>query len=174
MTAQLQIRDEPLTKAHRLSAFACGDDALDRHLRRHARALSSLNRSRTIVAVEPERPGDPVAFATLMPGAVDVSAADQNRLDRYWQTEVPAVHVSHFAVSRTVQQLGIGTALLLAVGLRVLPLAAEGKALVLVVHAPPGPWPTSLCRHFGAVAFADAPDRLVIPLATLAGAAASL
>jgi hypothetical protein len=87
---------------------------------------------------------------------------------------VPVVRVTQLAVTTALQNLGIGTALVFAVAMRALTLAADGRALALVVDAPSMRWHTALTQRLGAVALSDQPTQVVLPLATVSAAMTSV
>jgi GNAT superfamily N-acetyltransferase len=109
---------EPITAAHDLSAFDCGEPALNDWLRQ--RALRNENRfSRTYVVCED---GHVVAYYCLSAGAVERTAAP-GRLRRNAPDSVPVSIIGRLAVSRSHAGRGIGTDLL-ADALRRIALAA--------------------------------------------------
>lgn len=120
----------PLTDAHDLASFDCGEPALNDWLRQ--RALKNENRfSRTFVVCAGARV---VAFVCISAGAVDRAAAP-GRLRRNAPDAIPASVIGRLAVDRAYAGQGIG-ADLLADALRRIALASRsiGVAAVLV-HA---------------------------------------
>jgi hypothetical protein len=57
--------------------------ALDDQLRLRAAALSPVGHSPTLVAVEPSREHQVIAYATVVPCALDLRQAPIDRLNRY-------------------------------------------------------------------------------------------
>jgi GNAT superfamily N-acetyltransferase len=167
MTAAIDSLVLLLDRTHATGGFACGTKELDAHLKHEALAQSQSGRSTTLVAVDPKHPREVLGFATVAPCLLDLSLAPLAALDRYWQVEVPAVRVTHFAVSLALQRLGLGTALLFAVAKRCLAVASEGKAWLMVIEVPTERSRATLKRCFGALALEATGSTLVVPLATV-------
>lgn len=120
----------PLSAAHDLSRFDCGEPVLNDWLR--TRALRKESRfSRTYVVCEGNAV---VAYYSISVGAVQRTSAP-GKLRRNAPDTVPVSVIGRFAVSRTVAGKGLGTDLL-ADALRRIAIASQsiGMAAVLV-HA---------------------------------------
>jgi GNAT superfamily N-acetyltransferase len=119
---------EPITADHDLSAFDCGEPALDEWLKQ--RALRNESRfSRTYVVCDARRV---VAYYCVSAGAVDRAAAP-GRLRRNSPDSIPVSIIGRLAVSRSHAGQGLG-ADLLADALRRIAIAAAsiGIGAVLV------------------------------------------
>jgi len=119
---------EPINADHDLSAFDCGEPALDEWLKQ--RALRNESRfSRTYVVCEANRV---IAYYCLSAGAVERAAAP-GRLRRNSPDSIPVSIIGRLAVSRSHGGRGLG-ADLLADALRRIAIAAAsiGIGAVLV------------------------------------------
>lgn len=160
--------EEPVSKRHNRDAFDCGEEALNEFLRLHARRSHDLGGAKTFLAI-----GDSdkriLGFYTLSPGSLEFARTPdlvRHGLGRY---DVPVFRLARLAVDRGMQGHGLGGQLLLAAGRRCLLAAAEVGGVALLIdakNAKVARWYGS----FGAVALADAPLTLLLPLATLAAA----
>jgi GNAT superfamily N-acetyltransferase len=156
---------EPITAGHDLSAFDCGEPALDEWLRQ--RALRNESRfSRTYVLCED---GHVIAYYCLSAGAIERAAAP-GRLRRNAPDSIPVSIIGRLAVSRGHAGRGLGTDLL-ADALRRIALAASsiGIGAVLVQAKDEG------ARRFylGKAEFIEFPEgsrTLFLPIETVVAA----
>ncbi|SFK50212.1 GNAT family N-acetyltransferase [Methylorubrum salsuginis] len=120
----------PLTAEHDLSAFACGEPALDEWLRH--RALKNESRfSRTYVVCDGNRV---VAYFCISAGAVERSAAP-GKVRRNAPDTIPVSVIGRLAVSRDHAGRGLG-ADLLSDALRRIALASRSIGIgAVIVHA---------------------------------------
>jgi GNAT superfamily N-acetyltransferase len=120
----------PLTAEHDLSAFDCGEPALNEWLRH--RALKNESRfSRTYVVCEGNRV---VAYFCISAGAVERAAAP-GKLRRNAPDTIPVAVIGRLAVSRNHAGKGVGTDLL-SDALRRIALASQSIGMgAVLVHA---------------------------------------
>jgi len=120
----------PLTGEHDLSAFDCGEPALNEWLRH--RALKNESRfSRTYVVCEGNRV---VAYFCISAGAVERAAAP-GKLRRNAPDTIPVAVIGRLAVSRNHAGKGVGTDLL-SDALRRIALASQSIGMgAVLVHA---------------------------------------
>lgn len=121
---------QPLTAAHDLSAFDCGEPALNDWLRQ--RALKNESRfSRTYVVCDEARV---VGYFCISAGAVDREAAP-GKVRRNAPDTIPVSVIGRLAVSRDHAGQGLG-ADLLADALRRIALASQSIGIgAVLVHA---------------------------------------
>ena len=98
---------EPLTEAHDLGDFSCGEASLDDWLKRRARANQASGASRTYVVCEDNRV---VGYYALASGVVLVENAP-GRFRRNMPNPIPVAVLARLAVDRECQGQGIGRAL---------------------------------------------------------------
>ena len=160
---------EPLTRAHDRAAFSCGVASLDHYL--HAIASQDQRRHAAAVFVLVERRAHVIAgYYTLAATAVELAAlpeAVQRKLPRY--PAVPATLIGRLAVSRAHQGQGLGGLLLINALDRSLRQCAEVAAALVVVDALDEA-ATAFYRHFGFLPIPDEPQRLFLPMTTVARA----
>lgn len=117
----------PLSADHDLTAFDCGEPALDEWLQR--RAIRNESRfSRTYVVCEGNRV---VAYYCIAAGAVDRQAAP-GKVRRNAPDSIPVSVIGRLAVSRSHAGRGLG-ADLLADALRRIALASQSIAIAAVL-----------------------------------------
>lgn len=122
---------QPLTAAHHLQAFDCGNLPLNSWLRLHALQAQASGSARTFVVTED---GQVVGYYSLTVGQVDtLSAPDRIRkgMARY---PIPVVLLARLAVSRQVQGRGIGRGLLQDAIRRTLMIAEQAGIRALLAH----------------------------------------
>jgi len=120
----------PLTGEHDLSAFDCGEPALNEWLRH--RALKNESRfSRTYVVCEGDRV---VAYFSISAGAVERAAAP-GKIRRNAPDTIPVAVIGRLAVSRNHAGKGVGTDIL-SDALRRIALASQSVGMgAVLVHA---------------------------------------
>jgi predicted GNAT family N-acyltransferase len=157
---------ELLGKGHDRRTFSCGNAALDRYLREQAGQDSRKNAARTYVLSDD---GTLVrGFYTLSAASVALSSvpdAATKKLARY--PDVPALLIGRLAVSELEQGKGTGRMLLMDALYRCLNASVELGASLVVVDSK-DERAASFYEHYGFVRLADDPDRLVLPMATVA------
>jgi GNAT superfamily N-acetyltransferase len=122
---------EPLTEAHDLGDFSCGEASLDDWLKRRARANQASGASRTYVVCEDNRV---VGYYALASGVVLVENAP-GRCRRNMPNPIPVAVLARLAVDRECQGQGIGRALFRDAARRVAQAADAIGIRGIVVHA---------------------------------------
>jgi GNAT superfamily N-acetyltransferase len=123
---------EPLSAAHRLDDFECGEPALDDWLKRRALANQASGASRTFVVADES--GRVRGYYALAAGAVSHQLAT-SRVRRNMPDPVPVMVLGRLAVDRHTQGIHLGAALLQdAVG-RAHAVSEHAGVRALLVHA---------------------------------------
>ena len=123
---------EPLTDAHSVDDFDCGEATLDDWLRRRARANQSSGASRTFVAADPE--GRVRAYYAMAAGAVSHQLAT-SRVRRNMPDPVPVMVLARLAVDRRAQGIHLGASLLQDAVDRAHAVSQHAGVRALLVHA---------------------------------------
>jgi GNAT superfamily N-acetyltransferase len=157
------FRLEPLSDVHDRSAFACGEEALDRYLRTQVSQDMRRRIASCFVAIE-SATGRLAAYYTIASASVptvDLPAGLTRRLPRY--PSLPAVRIGRLAVDLAFRGFGLGGALL-------------ADALARTLQAPPAVYTllvgaksdaaAAFYRHYGFLPLATQPRTLFLPLAT--------
>ena len=166
-------REEPIARHHDRSGFDCGSPELNEYLVRFARQNHLSGGAKTFVAVSPTAPTTVLGYYSISPGAVEfahVPAALTRKLGRY---DVPVFRLGRLAIGRPAQGKGLGGDLLLAAGARALAVAAEVGGIALAIDAKDDS-AAAWYGRFGAVRLLDDPLKLVLPLAVISAALASM
>jgi GNAT superfamily N-acetyltransferase len=121
----------PLTTAHDLAPFDCGEPALDEWLKRRALRNEVTGASRTYVVCAGETV---VGYYCLAAGAIIRDAAP-GPVRRNMPDPIPVMVLGRLAVDRTCQRQGLGRALLRDAILRVLHASGIAGITALLVHA---------------------------------------
>ncbi|MEW5773455.1 MAG: GNAT family N-acetyltransferase [Thermodesulfobacteriota bacterium] len=156
----------PLTPAHDLTAFACGEPILDSWLRRHALRNERAGASRTYVVAES---GRVAGYYALAAGSIRQSAT-AGRIRRNMPNPVPAMVLGRLAVDLGFQGRGLGRALLRDAVLRTLQAAHIAGIRALLVHA----LHERAARFYARAGFAPSPCDPLVLMVLLQDAAASL
>lgn len=121
----------PLTDQHDTAAFSCGTDTLDLWLKRRAWKNQIQGASRTYVLGNERRVLTCYALAS---GAVTTASAT-GKFRRNMPDLIPVVVLGRLAVDTLLQGRGVGRALILDAGLRVLQAADAIGVRGLIVQA---------------------------------------
>lgn len=122
---------ELLSDRHNISAFECGEPALDDCLRRRARANQISGASRTYVLAENDRV---VGYYSIAAGAIAVSEAP-GRVRRNMPDPIPMAVLGRLAIDRTSQRRGLGRLMLRDAALRTAQAAQVIGVRGILVHA---------------------------------------
>lgn len=155
----------PLTEAHELAGFRCGEPALDDRLQRRARANQASGASRTYVACEGR---GVVGYYCLASGAIAVAAAP-SRVRRNMPDPIPMAVIGRLAAHQDRDGRGLGRALLRDAVLRVVQAAAIVGVRGILVHA----LSPAAKRFYERHGFRESPADPMTLLVTLADAQAA-
>ena len=123
---------QPLTEAHLLHEFQCGEAVLDTWLQRRALANQLSRFSRTFVVADSD--DRVVGYYTLAAGSVARQAAIA-AMKRNAPNPIPVVVLARLAVDRRAQGIKLGGALLQDAVVRVLNASADIGVRALLAHA---------------------------------------
>ena len=123
---------EKLDAGHDLSAFDCGEPALDEWLRRRALQNEESGASRTYAICAGQR--RVVGYYALAVGAV-AHAGAPGRVRRNMPDPVPVMVLGRLAIDQAWQGRGLGPALLRDAVLRTLQAAGIAGIRAILVHA---------------------------------------
>ena len=122
----------PLTAAHRLDDFACGEAELDDWLKRRALSNQSSGASRSFVVTD--EGGRVHAYYAMAAGAVSHQRATSG-VRRNMPDPVPVMVLARLAVDRRAQGLHLGAALLQDAVNRAVAVSQNAGVRALLVHA---------------------------------------
>jgi GNAT superfamily N-acetyltransferase len=162
-------REEAITKRHDRKNFDCGSAELNEYLRRYARQNHESGGAKTFVAVPPTDPDHMLGYYSISPGAIEFAKVPISLTRRLGQYEVPVFRLGRLAVRLSIQGSGLGSALLLAAGVRALSVAAEVGGVALAIDAK-DERAAAWYERFGAMRLVDDQTKLILPLTTLAEA----
>ena len=162
-------QEAPISRTHNRESFDCGEPLLNEFLLRHARQNNDKGGAKTFVAAPSNDGGRILGFYSLSPASIDYSrvpALVKQGLARY---DVPVFRLGRLAVDRTMQGRGLGGQLLLSAGRRCIRAAIEVGGVALLIDAK-NERVARWYEAYGAIALLDAPQSLVLPLATIQAA----
>jgi GNAT superfamily N-acetyltransferase len=149
-------------RAHRVEAFACGDERLDRWLRAYAGQGQRRDAARTFVTAELD--GEVAGYYTLVAAQVEHGQASVNvRRGLPRQFPIPVALLARLAVATRHQGTGLGRSLLLDALQRVVRASNELAIRAVTVDAL-DERAASFYRGFGFEPSDLAPSTLMIPL----------
>lgn len=159
-------REEPIAKRHDRNSFDCGEPELNEFLRKHARQSHDRGAAKTFLAVAEADGRTILGFYSLCPASLEYARTPDGVRKGLARHDVPVFRLARLAVSRAAQGKGLGGQLILAAGRRCLLAATEVGGVAMLIDAKndrAAKWYAS----YGAIPLADAPDCLVLPLATV-------
>lgn len=162
MTARLTAPVAFDRGAHRVEAFSCGEDALDRWLRAYAGQSQRRDTARTFVTAEMD--GKVAGYYTLVAAQVEREQATvsvSHGLSRHFP--IPVALLARLAVATPHQGAGLGRTLLLDALRRVL-RASDQLAIRAVTVDALSDRAASFYRRFGFEPSSLAPNTLMVPL----------
>ena len=123
---------EPLSAAHHLADFSCGEPILDEWLQRRALPNQETGASRTYVLLD--KTGAVVGYYALAAGALLTKEAS-GRIRRNMPDPIPVMVLGRLAIATTHQNRGLGRDLLRDAILRTLQAAQIAGFRAMLVHA---------------------------------------
>lgn len=126
------LRLEKLSRQHAVETFDCGDDALNRYLRRFALPNQTAQAGQTYVALSDDAV---IGYFTLVVGSVSHDDAEGRLRKGLARHPIPVMILARLAVARDWQGRGVGAGLLRDAVLRTFAAAEIAGIRALVVHA---------------------------------------
>lgn len=123
---------QPLTTAHRLDEFSCGEQVLDDWLRRRAISNQARGASRTFVVTAAD--GRVYGYYAMAAGAVSQQLATGG-VRRNMPEPIPVMVLARLAVDHRAQGIKLGGALLQDAVNRALVVSQNTGVRALLVHA---------------------------------------
>ncbi len=158
--------EAPIARSHDRKAFDCGNEALNRFLREHARQSHRVGGAKTFVAAPVDDAARILGFYSLSPTSLvyaQTPAIARKGLARH---DVPMFRLARLAVDLSVQGRGLGGGLLIAAGKRCMAVAQEVGGVGLYIDAKDEA-ADNWYRGYGAVPLLDNPLGLVLSFVTL-------
>lgn len=154
---------EALASRHDRSAFASGEERLDRYFKTQVTQDIRRRVANCFVAVEAAT-GQVAAYYTIASASVstpDLPPDEAKRLPRY--PTLPAVRIGRFAVDRQFQGRGLGKALLADAAVKAMGAAPASFALLVDAKDEQA---VNFYQHHGFRPLGSLPKVLFLPLAT--------
>ncbi len=123
---------KPLSRAHRLDGFDCGEAVLDEWLKRRALANQDSGASRTFVVIEDDQ--CVYGYYAMAAGAVTHAMATTS-IRRNMPDPVPVMVLARLAVDRRAQGIRLGASLLQDAVNRAVAVSHNAGVRALLVHA---------------------------------------
>jgi GNAT superfamily N-acetyltransferase len=169
----LDWREEPVAKKHDRSSFDCGEPALNEFLRRHARQSHDRGAAKTFLAISNTDGKTILGFYSLCAASLEYARTPEIVRKGLARHDVPVFRLGRLAVSLSVQGQGLGGQLILAAGRRCLRAATEVGGVALLIDAK-NERVANWYRSYGALPLVDAPLSMLLPLATIEDALATI
>jgi GNAT superfamily N-acetyltransferase len=159
--------EEPVSKSQDRKGFNCGDAELNEFLAKYARQSHESGSAKTFCAIDGTQPGKILGFYSITPAQLDYERMPGGLRKGLPRHDVGGFRLARLATDLSVQGQGLGGQLLGAAARRVILAAASVGGLIFVIDAKneqAADWYAS----YGAVRLDDAPQTLVMSLATFA------
>lgn len=161
-------RIEPLARHHDRAAFSCGNDTLDHYLKELAGQDARRHVAAPFILVADGDKKTVLGYYTLSSFTVelgDLPAGVARKLPSY--PLVPVTLLGRLAVDRHYKGQNLGELLLIDALRRAYAQSSQIAAAAVVVDAIDEP-ATKFYRHFDFIPFPDRPNRLFLPMKTIA------
>lgn len=158
--------EEPISKSHRRNEFDCGDDEMNHFLHRYARQSHDQSATKTFCAIDDSDPGRVLGFYTIVPTSIEYERVPPFMIRGFARHDVGGFKLARIATDVRVTGHGLGSQLLTAAATRCIRASSEVGGSLFVIDAK-NERAAAWYANFGAVALADRPLTLVIPMATL-------
>lgn len=155
----------PLDGSFERTQFDCGDDALNRFIRQHARQQQDKHLGQTRVAVA-EGLRQVMGFYTLSAGSIGFQSLGEQLRRKLPKYPIPAARLGRLAVDKSAQGQGLGHKLLAHAFTAVVELSGKIGITVMVVDAKDEKAAT-FYRRFGFMSCQDQPLALYLMMETL-------
>lgn len=165
MTETTALTERYDLTTHEVGDFACGEESLDRWLRRYAGQGERRDATRTFAATD--ELGTVRGYYTLIAGQlehVEATEAVRKGLSRHFP--IPVAILARLAVDKRSQGQGLGTSLLNDALQRICRAAQEVAVRAVVVHAI-SQAAVDFYERFGFRGLSEAPRSLMVTLAEL-------
>lgn len=149
---------EKLARHHAVDDFDCGEEALNRFLKRFAFPNQQANASQTYVGLADQAV---IGFYTLVVGEVSYEEAPERLKKGLARHPVPLMILARLAVSQTAQGKGVGAGLLKDAVSRTLQAADIGGIRALATHAK-NDQARAFYEHFGFISSPSDPLHLFV------------
>jgi GNAT superfamily N-acetyltransferase len=163
---QTNYRVEALAKQHDRKGFSCGVEPLDRYLKEQVGQDARKRVAAPFVLCEGDR-NTVLGYYTLSALSIDVGSWPEDvarKLPRY--PVVPATLLGRLAVDKSQRGKGMGEFLLMD-ALRRAVIASRQVASVAVIVDAKDDNALTFYRRYEFIPFADEPNRLFLPMATI-------
>ena len=155
-----------LDPVHHLVGFRCGDEALDRYIKKQARQDIRRRISRVFVATTRTDPKTILGFYTLSALAIELSQLPPSMARKLPRHPIPAALIGRLAVSLHAQRQGIGAMLLADAIKRTLTVSDQIAVYAMVVDAANDDV-VAFYEQFGFRLFGPGSFRLFLPLKSI-------
>lgn len=162
---------EPLVERHDRKSFTCGNSALDEYLRTKARVERDKNFAAVFVLRTTAQPNQIAGYYTLSSWSIELGSIPERlrkRFPRY--PTVPVTLLGRLARATEFHGRRVGSILLADALKRSMRAAEQVGSVAVVVDAIDDAARDFYMRH-GFVTLEDAPNRLYLPMATIASLA---
>ena len=154
---------EPLDSTHDRTGFQCGNEALDRYLKKQANQDIKRRISRVFVALMPDNPKTVIAYYTLSTLSIELNQLPDKLARKLPKHPVPAALIGRLATCNAAQGQGVGKLLLADAIKRTLAVSEQIAIYAMVVDAI-NEKAKGFYEQFGFTRLSDDSPRLFLPL----------
>ena len=159
---------EPLGKHHDRAAFSCGNETLDRYLKEIASQDARRLVAAPFVLVDEIAPKTILGYYTLSSFAVSLTDLPEEVARKLpAHPNVPTTLLGRLAVDHRYKGRGLGAILLMDALHRAWAQSSQIAAVAIVVHAIDDQ-AIYFYKHFDFIPFPERPNRLFLPIKTIA------
>ncbi|MDJ0912352.1 MAG: GNAT family N-acetyltransferase [Desulfobacterales bacterium] len=166
MTEYRNLVIAPLNPSHDRAGFQCGNEALDRYLKKQAKQDIKRRISRVFIATKSDNQKLVIGYYTLSTLSIELNQLPEKLARKLPKHPVPAALIGRLAVSNSAQGQGIGKMLLADAIKRTLAVSEQIAIYALVVDAIDDN-AKGFYERFGFLRLSDDSPRLFLPLKSI-------
>ena len=166
MSEPARVEIHAISKHHDLSAFDCGEPALDEYLRQYARQNHERGIGKTFVALAPVGDHGVIGFYTVVVSEIDAEELPSSHKKHMPRYPVPVIRLGRLAVDKRHQHTRIGEALLLD-ALRRGAVLSEEVGIYAVVVDIKNERSRRFYGKYGFIPLTNNPRTMFLPLKTI-------
>lgn len=158
------IRIEPIHKLHHRGRFDCGNESINRYLKKYARQNDEKNIAKTFVAIDNDN--HVTGFYCLSAASIEFSQlppGSDKHIPRY---PVPVARIGQLGVDKSFHGSGLGSRLLVNALYRIAAISKELAVRAVIVDAINNEV-RDFYLHFGFISLPNHKTTLFLPIETI-------
>ena len=158
------IRIEPLNKSHLRGRFDCGNESINRYLKKYARQNDEKNIAKTFVAIDSDN--HVIGFYCLSAASIEFSQLPHGTNKHFPRYPVPVARVGQLGVDKSFHGSGLGARLLVNALYRIVSISKDLAVRAVIVDVI-NDEARDFYLHFGFISLPNHKMTLFLPIETI-------